>query len=198
MANHDTYKKKIEAVNAFKADRLVLFADPGTRNYLQLLLDHLLIDENRTEIKTYSVYERLNMVMDIGRVAYPIIDEDFSNQPFKVRVKDRIDNWKCRLNWRFGDRKKDVRAKYRPSTGVLALLVAIAENGTDAEYVMCGIGISDRNVYKIDGKEASVGKNRSDVLPRHTHADMVILKSLASAYKVSSTEPELHPFVGVL
>jgi len=196
VAHHQTYKMKIDAVKDFDPDRLVLFADPGRWNFLRQLIEHLEVDEDRTELKTYSVAERRKLVMDIGQVGYPIMDADFFNQPFRVRVRDHVENWKCRLNWRFGDRKKDVRAKYRPSTGVLALLVAIAENGTDAEYVRCGIGISNRNVYQIGGKAASVGKNRSDVLPRHTHADMMVLKSLAATYRISSTEPELYPFVG--
>jgi len=85
--------------------------------------------------------------------------------------------------------RQDCGAAFRPSTGILSLVLAIDEYGQDAEYVLSGIGFTKRAEY-FDGNTT-----RKRELPSHVFADVKILRNLARRYNLSTAEPELIQFI---
>lgn len=64
---------------------------------------------------------------------------------------------------------------YRPSTGVLCLLLAVDENGRDAEYVLKGINSSPMTAY---------GSLRMEAPPNHLPFDQLALDKLKKTYRI--------------
>ncbi|RST87538.1 hypothetical protein EJC49_04755 [Aquibium carbonis] len=187
----DLYGRKLAAVRASGASRLVLFADPGRRNHVDRVLSLLATSDPAPATTVISVRERTAMVENVGRLRYPVMDRTFFSQPVGVQLRDATEIAGYWLNRVAGDGMKDVRAKYRPSTGILALLLAITENGEAATYIICGIGLSDRNVFLTSGGYRFNRNNAGHVLPKHTRADMILLARLRERYRLVTTEPEL-------
>lgn len=195
--NVELYRRKLETVRNSGFDRLVLFADPGTRD-LADKARALLQDGFAKGTTIYSIAERRALTRHIGGCGYPVTDVTFFRQPPRIVVRDWIEIQKLRLGWLLGESHKDARAKYRPSTGILALLVAIAENGPDAQYVLSGIGLAGRNEFQMDGGITRNKANPADALPKHVQADVILLQKLAKTYRLSTTEPELSPFLAMV
>jgi hypothetical protein len=185
------YGEKLAAVRASGATRLVLFADPGRRNQVDRVLNLLATSDPAPATTVVSVRERTALVENTGGLRYPVVDRSFFSQPVGVQSRDAIEIAVYWLNRIAGDGMKDVRAKYRPSTGILALLLAIAENGEAATYIICGIGLSDRNVFLTSGGYRFNRNNADNVLPKHTQADAIVLAGLRERYRIVTTEPEL-------
>jgi hypothetical protein len=70
------------------------------------------------------------------------------------------------------------------------------QHGTDAEYVVAGIGVEERWAQQANGT-VLVGKTatRHGGLTPHVHADVAVLRALACRYAIHSTEPELAHLV---
>lgn len=87
---------------------------------------------------------------------------------------------------------KEVQYKnlFRISMGVFALIYAIDAHGSDATYIVSGIGVSDRNRYQ-DG----FGLKRGPMTP-HVHADIRVLRILAQRYEIVTTEEDLTDILG--
>ncbi|MBC2836160.1 hypothetical protein [Paragemmobacter straminiformis] len=192
--NDALYRRKLETVRHCGFDRLVLFADPGGRDLVNRARG-LLEGGFAKGTTLYSVAERRALTRRIGGCGYPVTDASFFRQPLPVVARDWVEIQKLRLGWLLGQGHKDARAKYRPSTGLLALLVAIAENGPDAHYVLSGIGLAGRNEFLMGGEITRNKANRADALPKHVQADVILLQKLAGTHRLSTTEPELSPFV---
>ena len=192
---HDTlYSSKLQTVSNSGFGRLVLFSDPGSRDLTKAALAYL--DGSHSEGTTvWSVLERRALVAYIGQCGYPVIDRTLWSQPLPVVIRDLSEIAKLRLGWLMGDTNNDCRAKYRPSTGILALLVAIAERGTTARYVISGIGFEDRNKFLIDGKILCNKSNGDRMLPKHVQADIILLRALSRRYRIETTEAELLPLL---
>jgi hypothetical protein len=191
LGNMDLYRHKLRTVRNSGFDRLVLFADPGTRNFAKVILADL-ADGHPKGAKVYSVQERRELVRRIGQCGYPVTDKSFWHQDRLIVLRDLIEILKVRIGWLFGQVHKDVRAKYRPSTGILALLVAIAENGPEAKYVISGIGLNERNQFLVDGQISRNKANPATVLPKHVQADVILLRALSQRFRITTTEPELQ------
>ncbi|MBV1903154.1 MAG: hypothetical protein KUG58_05910 [Marinosulfonomonas sp.] len=196
VVNYQVYKRKLDAVCNFESSRIALFSFSRQANAVLNVKNHILQSGRDHNVEVISVRDRIELVKTVANVGYPLIDDGFLRQPWKIRMRDRFENWKCEVNWKFGDCTSDVRAKYRPSTGILALLLAISENGPDAEYILSGIGIHDRNIYKFKNEKVVMTKNSQAVLPRHTRADLAVLSSLSKSNHISTTENELAGYVG--
>jgi hypothetical protein len=85
-------------------------------------------------------------------------------------------------------RMKDVENPYRPSTGLLALLVSIRDFGANATYVVSGIGINTSG-YFIDGRKYDAPRNHLDFDRR------LLARLSASNLDIRTTESELaHDF----
>lgn len=193
------YAKKWRAVTAARPGRLILLAAPGDPGCAVGVEEALRVAGYAAPIETCGVRRRVRLVPDVAGVRYPVVTRAFFRQPLAVQARDigRTAGFLWR-SWR-GAEHEDAPGKFRPSTGVVALLLAIAEHGTAAEYVVAGIGVAERWAQRADGT-VLVGKTatRHGGLTPHVHADVVILRALAARYAVTTTEPELAgvvPFV---
>jgi len=138
-----------------------------------------------------SIYERRMLVGRISGCYDPIVTSDFFRLPYKVKVRYAGSLGSTFLK-RLFDWKKDCGSAFRPSTGVLALVMAIAEYGTGAEYVICGIGVSKRLEY------VSGTKTKGRMLQPHVYADVKVLRQLRRRYSLFTTEPELASIIPLL
>lgn len=189
------YRTKLDAIRDFDATELVLFEDPGRGNKLSAIRAYVGGKGGKRPLRVIPVAARTQMVRDrVGR--YPLLDGEFRTQPLAIQWRDALEIGRWWIAWQLGSRRRDVRARYRPSTGILALLVAMADYGQDAEYVLAGIGLADRQAYSMGGQSLSNGrKQQSAGLPIHTVADAIALGLLAGRYDLSSTEPELNGII---
>lgn len=189
------YRTKVDAIRDFRSTDLVLFEDPGRGDKLPVIRDYLSAGQPDRNERLFSVEQRTALTRDwLG--SYPLVDAAFRTQPLVVQGRDALELCRWWISWQIGSRRRDVRAKYRPSTGILALLVALQDHGYSAEYVLAGIGLADRQAYSIDGTGMRVIKQRrSNVLPMHIVADRIALKRLSGRVNLSTTEPELHDLV---
>ena len=188
---HDVYKQKLDAVRDAGMSRIILFESPFSLGMAAKVKAYLQSDTRNHNIFVMSVMQRIEMVRSIAQATYPLVDASFSSQPFNVRVSDRMKIWRWHLNSKFGNGQRDVSPKYRPSTGILALLQAISENGSNAEYVLAGIGTKKRNIAKVTTFTETLPDTPAGELPQHVNADLMILGKLLPRYALSSTEAEL-------
>jgi len=135
-----------------------------------------------------SIYERRMLVGRISGCYDPIVTGDFFGFPFKTKIRYAGSLMSTFLK-RLLDRKKDCGSAFRPSTGVLALVMAIDEYGADAEYVICGVGLQKRVEY-LNGRSVA-----GRALPAHVYADTKVLGKLVRRYSLFTTEPELTSLI---
>lgn len=78
----------------------------------------------------------------------------------------------------FLERNNLVSGLFRPSTGVIALLLAIDKYGVSSEFFLEGIGLSDRNIYP-DGFNNTWTPSKK-IIASHVYVDRLILNRLLS------------------
>lgn len=190
------YVKKWQAVVAARPARLVLLATPSDAACAADVEEALRTAGYAAPIEVCSVRSRIELVRGITGLRYPVVTRAFFRQPVAVQVRDvdRIIRFLWRTLKTAGD--DDAPGKYRPSTGILALLLAIRRHGVGAEYVVAGIGVGERWAQQGDGT-VLVGKTatKHGGLTPHVHADVAILRALSGRYAVRTTEPELAHLV---
>ena len=142
----------------------------------------------RSPLSCLSVFERRKLVGKISGCHDPIVTSDFFHLSLDQKIHYAGSLTSTFLK-RLLDRRKDCSAVFRPSTGILALVLAISEHGRDADYVICGIGVKKRDEY-LAGKHIH-GRD----LPQHVFADIKVLRKLARRYRLFTTEPELEHLV---
>lgn len=190
------YEKKWRAVVAASPARLVLLAAPCDTSCVVEVQEALRRAGYVPPIEICTVRRRILLVRELAKLRYPVVTRAFFRQPVAVQLRDaeRLFRFvmKSRSGPGRGETDDDAPGKFRPSTGVLALLLAMRQHGTDAEYVVAGIGVEDRWAQEGDGK-VLVGKTttRDGGLTPHVHADIAILRAIAGRYAVRTTEPEL-------
>lgn len=193
------YAKKWQAVVAARPSRLVLFEAPSDPSCAVEVREALRAAGYAAPVDICPIPDRIRLVRDIAGIRYPVVTRAFFRQPIGVQLRD-VDRL-ARFGWKSwaGAGNEDVPGKYRPSTGILALLLAIRQHGRDAEYVVAGIGIGERWAQQGDGK-VLVGKTATmhGGLTPHVHADVVVLRALARRYDLRTTEPELAHLVPLL
>jgi len=138
-----------------------------------------------------SIYERRMLVGKISGCYDPIVTADFFSLPYKTKIRYAGSLASTFLK-RLLDRKKDCGSAFRPSTGVLALVMAIDEYGPDAEYIIAGVGAKKRLEY-LTGT-----KTKGRLLQPHVYADIKVLRKLARRYSLFTTEPELTSLIPML
>ena len=193
--NHEVYRQKLDAVRDAGMSRIILFGAPISPDMATKVAAYLQADGQNPNISVISVVERADLVKSIAGTRYPLVDRSFYSQPFRIRMRDHWLN--CRSLWdlRFGNGHLDTSPKYRPSTGILALLQAIRENGNTAEYVLAGIGAKARNVVKVKTFTAKLRDTPVGEIPEHVTADLIVLRNLVRRYTLSTTEQELTEVV---
>ena len=187
----DVYKQKLDAVRDGGMSRIILLESPFSPDTATQVKSYLQTEGRNPDVSEIGVRQRIKMVKSIAQTPYPLVGASFSAQPFSVRLRDRMDIGHWYWQWHFGEGRRDVSPKYRPSTGILALLLAIAENGKKVDYVLAGIGVKDRNIAKVKTFTATIPDTPVGELPQHVHADLMILENLLCDYSLSSTEAEL-------
>ena len=96
-----------------------------------------------------------------------------------------------------------VPEEFRPSTGVMALSVAIDRFGPSADYCIAGVGLTGRSTYRVAGSDRLIRGNPAArpssrwVVPPHTWVDRLLLNRLGSRYSVGTTEPDLAAACGL-
>lgn len=194
------YEKKWRAVVAARPSRLVLLAAPCDTSCVVEVQEALRSSGYASPIEICTVRRRIRLVREIAGLRYPVVTRAFFRQPVAVQLRDaeRLARfaWKSRSREGRGEADEDAPGKFRPSTGILALLLAIRQHGSDAEYVVAGIGVEERWAQQGDGK-ILVGKTATcdGGLTPHVHADIAVLRSVARRYAVRTTEPELAHLV---
>lgn len=148
-------------------------------------------------VRVFSSIERRHVWEDLTGLKEPITEQAFLFDPRQtVFALSGFFTWCLRRSGavvRASTERVEAPGVFRPSTGVMALCLAIREHGPNADYVVAGIGLKNRNDYTQARDRHSEWTRR--VLPSHANADRQILAALASNFKVSSTEPELHPIL---
>lgn len=87
----------------------------------------------------------------------------------------------------------DVPAIFRPSTGALALVLALRDFPRAARYIISGIGFSGRSVYP-EGIGASEINNKYEV---HVMADKKLFSRLVKHHPLYTTDLELSAKTGI-
>ena len=179
--NREMNVRQWEMVIASKPAKMILTRS-GHFEFLQKVLDEAGF---RSPVEAVSAYDRRMLVGRLSGCYDPIITSDFFRLSMhrKIRYSGSLTSTFLK---RLLDRRKDCGSVFRPSTGILALVFAIAEHGRDADYVICGIGVQKRDEY-LDGKHIH-GRD----LPQHVFADVKVLRKLARRYRLFTTEPELE------
>jgi hypothetical protein len=121
-----------------------------------------------------------------------LADRRFLQQPVMTMLRDATRIGLHELKWVAGVRQPELPSKVRPSTGILALLLAIRAHGPDAQYVLSGVGLGNRDIYNFGGDTFEVKRRQRRALPRHVVADNIVLGRLAKHFNVCTTEPELE------
>jgi len=123
-------------------------------------------------ITLISDQERRKLVAKVSGCDDPILSADFIRLSPKLKVRYAGSATSIILK-RIFDQSKTSNAIFRPSTGVISLLYAIAENGADCEYVVAGIGLNNRSEY-IHTKLSSAIRSSDTSIPHHVFADRKI------------------------
>jgi hypothetical protein len=170
--------------------RSIITSRPGrmilTRNGQLGLLKQVLDEAGfKYPVEAMSAYERRMLVGRVSGCYDPMVTSDFFHLPNDLKIRYAGSLTSTFLK-RLFDKRKDCGSVFRPSTGILALVLAIDEHGRDADYVLCGIGVKKREEY-LDGSET----HERD-LPQHVFADIKVLRKLARRYRLFTTEPELE------
>lgn len=84
---------------------------------------------------------------------------------------------------------RQISGLFRPSTGVIALLAAIKENGLKAHYQLAGIGITGRGVYPDGWVNNWTPNNR--LVSFHVLVDRYIIELISKKVNLDLTDPSL-------
>lgn len=179
-SGRDFFTRQFEMIIASRPERVIL-----TRTGSFGLLRDVLADAGfNPQLTAISVEDRRMLVGKLSGCYDPILTHDFFYLPLAKKFRYAGSLTSTFLK-RLLNKRKDCGSAFRPSTGILALLFAIADYGADAEYVICGIGIRKRSEYL-----GANNKHKRD-LPQHVFADSKVLKKLSRRYHLSTTEPEI-------
>lgn len=73
---------------------------------------------------------------------------------------------------------------FRNSTGMIALLYAISENGAEAEYFVSGISFGRRDLYP-NGQKTSESSKKNWRRTQHVVADLKVYKKIKKKYNIN-------------
>ena len=179
--NREFYERQFQVVTASRPDKMIL-TRATSFDMLKGVLDEAGF---RSPVEAVLAHERRALVGKISGCYDPIVTSDFFRLSYELKIRYAGSLTSTFLK-RLLNRRKDCGAAFRPSTGILALVFAIAEYGREADYVVCGIGVRKREEY-LDSSNP-----RQRDLPQHVFADVKVLRKLARRYRLFTTEPELE------
>lgn len=163
-------------------DKMVIISDKETEKTVKALQDN----GYKGKINHLTTYDRRKLIEKVSGCRDPIVTQDFWTLPANIQIKCINSMVKSGFK-RIVSKKSDVYCVLRPSTGIFSIVHAIHEIGTEAEYVISGIGLKKRGVYS-DGKNEEKSKQNPF---SHIFADQKVLKELAQKHNIFTTEHEL-------
>lgn len=162
--------------------KIVIVGDKKTKTTIQELIH----DGFAGRIDHITQPERRTFIGNVSGCYDPIITSDFWPIPFSYKLEYITSIITTSTKRTFGI-TASVNGMLRPSTGIFSLVYAIKEHGSSADYVVTGIGITNRGVYS--GRK-NKDKNKKHPFS-HIFADQKVLKELAKRYRISTTEESL-------
>lgn len=81
-------------------------------------------------------------------------------------------------------------AYFRPSTGVLTLLLAICNHGKGVNYILTNFGFKDRRTYGTFREETF-----STSMTTHVFADLAIIRILAEEFNIFSPDKDISDII---
>ena len=162
--------------------KIVIVGDKKTETTIQELMH----DGFSGRIDHMTKPERRKLIGKVSGCYDPIITNDFWSIPLSYKLEYNNSIITTITKRTFGI-KASANCMLRPSTGIFSLVYAIKEHGSSAEYVVSGIGITNRGVYS--GRK---NKDKDKKHPfSHIFADQKVLKELAKSHRISTTEQSL-------
>lgn len=128
-----------------------------------------------------------NLCKLIVRNSYPIVTLKHFKKSIILTTLHRLslDVW-AKIS---GDSSREWSGLFRPSTGLLALLVAIQKHGQSAKYNIAGIGLADRGLYPDDNNNTWTSSKSLKYF--HVIVDAWILQFLSKRYDITFQEGSL-------
>lgn len=184
-----SFAAKAQMMLQFSGERRVILLPYGPDNITRIRNLEFSRRLDESAINLVSQSDKIDLVKRFVGF-YPLVDRSIFEQSPKRWMKDlmRLAHFFVMRYTSVPDR--DCPSPYRPSTGLLALLLAISENGGDAEYVISGIGITHRDI-NVCGDKVNKTWQAKGRLPSHVLADLIVLKKLRGKYKITTTEEQL-------
>ena len=177
-----------------KEKRLEILATVCDRAYVvnpKCSLDKYQALSDRAELTIWNSLQRRTLSESVSGVKEPIITRkifQFGLRFFAAELYKLI-----KAFWRIhSGQNADFSPYYRVSTGMLAILLAIKENGPDAEYVVAGIGFANRFKSEAEfGDDPYVLARVTKTYDHHVEADLKVFKALVEKYRITTTDPDL-------
>jgi hypothetical protein len=185
---------RAQCVCAFDGEEAIIFIDRFSRWFSILQGELVNAGPKGRAVHFLSTAERRSLVCEFIDF-YPLVDRRYLRQPVLSILSDSVRLAGRRLQWLLGNQTHDVPPKFRPSTGILALLLAIKRHGGAAQYILSGIGLGNRDVYDFGGRIFDVRRAGRAELAKHVLADVIVLEQLAGRFNIGTTEHELAPLV---
>jgi hypothetical protein len=188
----DFYSSKLSAICDANPSRMILVGSIATPDLAIKMGAWLKLNGYESPIEYMDHASRVSAQQQLTGLPYPIPLKTLFQGSLLMAIYDLLDLTLLRL----GLKKGEVNRKYRPSTGIIALLIAIQEHGEGAQYVIAGIGLSQRNIHHVNGQQKSIAskQDRTGMEP-HVAADKVVIAALARRYRLQSAESSIDALI---
>ena len=186
------YSSKLTAISDANPSRMILISSIAQPTLAMEMSVWLKSNGYKSCIEILDHDSRIQIQEQLTDQPYPVPLRTIFQGSIPIAIYDFIHLLLYRLRLKNGE----VNRKYRPSTGIIALLIAIQEHGDNAEYCIAGVGLSKRNVHIINGQLKSVPSKRDNAGNEpHVLADKVIISSLARKYHLISYESSIAKLI---
>jgi len=148
------------------------------------------LEDMKAKYRWISHSERSTTIMQTSELSEPIISHTLLYESIKRNPIGFLRNMNSLFRQNRRAKKKgsvESHAVLRPSTGLLAAMIAMSEHGLDAKYILSGINLSifsDRTSHhKGPTQQAFHG------ITHHIHADRKIFYALKRRYNIEYINP---------
>lgn len=179
----DLDKKSREILVKMTCDEMIITRhDPW---FIGWYYERAIKDFKCKNVSELSHQDRRTILLEVTCLREPIISLNHFIGLLKLPINTSIDEINSIIDHRKGYQSgilQDSHATTRPSTGMLALLLAISRHGEKSEYIVSGITSlrnSDRSLYFGGGNNGGFKG-----LPHHLYADIKILNVIKKKYRV--------------
>lgn len=134
-------------------------------------------------LDTYSIETAKRDLQDVVGLSLPIVDSSIIRSIFSLsaaRAYREIRHLGAVYRQKIAGLPFHARGPYRPSTGVTALVWAIAKYGADCKYRTAGIDFNARKFHAIHNKSDLT----DSILPQHELADQAVLRRIIANQRI--------------